>query len=214
MVRRNFDHIDNKTTDLGAETWTEPVANYRPQARLDAKLDLIKSYFVVFCPSLALAKTGDYVARPAAGVPLIAVRGEDGTAKVFRNACRHRGVQVAEGHGCKRVLVCPYHGWAYALDGQLKHIPHGRGFPEVDTKTSGLAPVPSKEINGLVYVGQEASEAAASPLDAIPKINPDNYEMVEIDEMDVDANWKLYIESLLEGYHIRSTHTQTFFPVQ
>jgi phenylpropionate dioxygenase-like ring-hydroxylating dioxygenase large terminal subunit len=32
--------------------------------------------------------------------------------------------------------------------------------------------------------------------------------------MDVDANWKLYIESSLEGYHIRSTHTQTFFPVQ
>jgi phenylpropionate dioxygenase-like ring-hydroxylating dioxygenase large terminal subunit len=214
MVRRILDHIDNKTTDLGTETWNEPVANYRSQARLDAELDLIRNSFVVFCPSLALAKTGDYVARSAAGVPLIAVRAEDGTAKVFRNACRHRGVQVAEGHGCKRVLVCPYHGWAYALDGQLKNIPHVGGFPEVDTKTSGLVPVPSKEIDGLVYVGQEATGAATSPLDAIPKIIPDNYELVEIDEMDVDANWKLYIESALEGYHIRSTHTQTFFPVQ
>lgn len=214
MVRRIFDHIDNKTTDLGAQTWNEPVANYRSQARLDAELGLIKSSFVVFCPSLALANTGDYVARSSAGVPLIAVRGEDGSAKVFRNACRHRGVQLAEGHGCKRVLVCPYHGWAYALDGQLKNIPHGEGFPEVGTKTSGLVPVPSKEIKGLVYVGQEATDADASPLDAIPKIIPDNYELVEIDEMDVDANWKLYIESSLEGYHIRSTHTQTFFPVQ
>ena len=214
MVRRILDHIDNKTTDLGTQTWNEPVANYRSQARLDAEVDLIKSSFVVFCPSLALAKTGDYVARSAVGVPLIAVRAEDGTAKVFRNACRHRGVQLADGQGCKRGLVCPYHGWAYALDGQLKNIPHDGGFPEVDPKTSGLVPVPSREINGLVYVGQEASDAEAYPLDVIPKIIPDNYELVEIDEMDVDANWKLYIESSLEGYHIRSTHTQTFFPVQ
>jgi phenylpropionate dioxygenase-like ring-hydroxylating dioxygenase large terminal subunit len=214
MVLQIFNHIDNKTTDLGAETWSEPVSNYRSQERLDAELGLIKSSFVVFCPSPALSNTGDYVARSAAGVPLIAVRAEDGTAKVFRNACRHRGVQLAQGHGCKRVLVCPYHGWAYALDGQLKNITHGSGFPEVDTKTSGLVPVPSKEINGLVYVGQEASDTTASSLDLIPQIIPDNYELVEIDEMDVDANWKLFIESALEGYHIRATHTKTFFPVQ
>ena len=76
MVLRIFEHIDNKTTDLGAETWNEPVSNYRSQERLDAELDLIKNSFVVFCPSLALSNTGDYVARSAAGVPLIAVRAE------------------------------------------------------------------------------------------------------------------------------------------
>ena len=110
LVLRIFDHIDNKTTDLGKETWNEPVKNYQSQERLDAELNLIKNSFVVFCPSLALSNTGDYIARSSAGVPLIAVRTEDGTAKVFRNACRHRGVQLAEGYGCKRVLICPYHG--------------------------------------------------------------------------------------------------------
>ena len=214
MVRRIFDHIDNKTTDLGTQTWDEPVANYRSQERLERELDLIKNSFIVFCPSLALSKTGDYVARSSAGVPLIAVRAEDGTVKVFRNACRHRGVQLAQGRGCKRVLVCPYHGWSYALDGHLKNIPHGGGFPEINAQTSGLVPVPSKETNGLVFVGQDASDAAASSVDVIPGIIPDDYELVEIEEMDVGANWKLYIESSLEGYHIRSTHTQTFFPVQ
>ncbi|MBO6696222.1 MAG: (2Fe-2S)-binding protein, partial [Henriciella sp.] len=69
VVLRIFDHIDNKTTDLGDTVWTEPVANYISQDRLDAELDLIKRRFVVFCPSLALAKTGDFVARSSAGVP-------------------------------------------------------------------------------------------------------------------------------------------------
>ena len=213
MVLRIFDHIDNQTTDLGEETWVEPVANYQSHDRLAAEIDLLKSKFVVFCPSQSLANTGDYVARNAAGTPLIAVRGEDGTAKVFRNACRHRGVQLAEGQGCKRVLVCPYHGWAYGLDGQLKNIPHRAGFPDFDTEANGLVAVPSREVNGLIYVCQDASEDAAS-LDVIPQLIPDGYELISTDEVEVDANWKLYLESALEGYHIRSTHTQTFFPAQ
>jgi len=31
VVLRIFDHIDNKTTDLGDTVWTEPVANYISQ---------------------------------------------------------------------------------------------------------------------------------------------------------------------------------------
>lgn len=217
MVLRIFDHIDNQTTDLGEETWVEPVANYQSQDRLTAEIDLLKRKFIVFCPSQSLASTGDYVARTAAGTPLIAVRGEDGIAKVFRNACRHRGVQLAEGQGCKRVLVCPYHGWAYGLDGQLKNIPHRAGFPDFDIKANGLVAVPSREVNGLIYVCQDASEDATdddSGLDVIPQLIPDGYELISTDEVEVDANWKLYLESALEGYHIRSTHTQTFFPAQ
>jgi len=42
VVLRIFDHIDNRTTDLGDTVWTEPVANYTSQDRLDAELDLIK----------------------------------------------------------------------------------------------------------------------------------------------------------------------------
>ena len=148
VVLRIFDHIDNKTTDLGDTVWTEPVTNCASQDRLDAELDLIKRRYVVFCPSLALVKAGDFVARSSAGVPLIAVRAEDGTAKVFRNACRHRGVKLADGQGCKRALVCPYHGWTYGLDGQLKNIPDQDGFPGFDMDDNGLAPVACRKSAG------------------------------------------------------------------
>lgn len=213
MVLRILDHIDNQATDLGDEVWVEPVANYRAPDRLAAEIDLLKRRFIVFCPSQSLANTGDYVARDAAGTPLIAVRGEDGTAKVFRNACRHRGVQLAEGQGCKRVLVCPYHGWAYGLDGRLKNIPHRAGFPDFDAEANGLVAVPSQEVNGLIYVCQDGPDDDAS-LNVIPSIIPDGYELISTEEVEVDANWKLYLESALEGYHIRSTHTQTFYPAQ
>ena len=214
VVLRIFDHIDNKTTDLGDTVWTEPVANYISQDRLDAELDLIKRRFVVFCPSLALAKTGDFVARSSAGVPLIAVRAEDGTAKVFRNACRHRGVKLADGQGCKRALVCPYHGWTYGLDGRLKNIPDEDGFPGFESNDNGLVPVACKEVGGLVYVRQDNSEAAALVDDNILGLIPDDLELIETTETDVEANWKIHLESSLEGYHIRSLHTKTFYPRQ
>lgn len=214
VVQRIFDHIDNKTTDLGDTVWTEPVTNYASQDRLDAELDLIKRRYVVFCPSLALAKTGDFVARSSAGVPLIAVRAEDGTANVFRNACRHRGVKLADGQGCKRALVCPYHGWTYGLDGQLKNIPDENGFPGLDMGSNGLAPVACKEVGGLVYVRQDDSAAEALIDDTMLGLIPDDFELIETTQTDVDANWKIHLESSLEGYHIRSLHTKTFYPRQ
>ena len=36
VVQRIFDHIDNKTTDLGDATWREPVEHYRSEARFAA----------------------------------------------------------------------------------------------------------------------------------------------------------------------------------
>ena len=72
-----------------------------------------------FCPSAALAEIGAYVARDAALTPVVAIRGADGVARAFRNACRHRGVQLVDGAGCRKALTCRYHGWTYGLDGRL-----------------------------------------------------------------------------------------------
>src|SRR5262245_42138361 len=117
-------HIADGTTDAGHEVWREPVENYRSQPRLDAEIKILRRFPTAFCPSSALAENGAYVAREAAGVPIIAVRGQDGKVRAFRNACRHRGMRLAEGAGCTNAFMCRYHGWTYGLDGALRHVPH------------------------------------------------------------------------------------------
>ncbi len=102
VVARILDHIDRRTTDVAEAGWREPVANYRNDARFQAELTLLRRYPVPFCPSAALPEPGSYVAREAAGVPLVAVRGDDGQVRAFRNACRHRGARVVTGSGCAR----------------------------------------------------------------------------------------------------------------
>ena len=136
VIERVLSHVRDGTTDEGDEVWREPVENYRSEERLRRELALLRRLPVPFCPSAALREPGAYVARQAAGVPILAVRGKDGKVRAFRNACRHRGLaEVASGMGCAKAFVCPYHGWTYGLDGRLARVQHERGFPDLDKST-------------------------------------------------------------------------------
>jgi phenylpropionate dioxygenase-like ring-hydroxylating dioxygenase large terminal subunit len=215
LAHRILDHIDHASTDLGHESWREPVENYRSPARLLHELH--QAFWrtpTAFCPSAALAKPGAYLARAAAGTPIVAARGTDGKVRAFRNACRHRGTAVARGTGTAASLVCPYHGWAYALDGTLAHVPHEHGFPGLDKSTHGLVPLPTSEHGGIIFVTQDPTADAAAPPAALPTLLPPDLRLISIDEQETAANWKIAAESFLEGYHIRSTHRETFYPVQ
>ena len=151
-----LDHIDNGTTDLGEQDWFEPVENYTSQSRFDAERRLMRRLPIPFCPVAALPEAGSYVARASAGVPLVVVRGLDGAIRAFRNACRHRGMQLADGSGCTKIFRCNYHGWAYRLDGRLEYVPHEHGFPDLDKNNNGLVPVHAVEVrSGLVFITQD-----------------------------------------------------------
>ena len=66
-----------------------------------------------------LPEPGSFLTVNELDVPILATRTEGGEFKAFVNACRHRGTPLAEGSGCAKAFVCPYHGWSYQLDGRL-----------------------------------------------------------------------------------------------
>lgn len=210
VAQRVLDHIERGSTDTGAQVWREPVANYRSEDRLAAERSLLRAMPVPFCPSAALPKAGSYVAREAAGVPLLAVRGADAQVRVFRNACRHRGTQLASGAGCAKAFVCPYHAWTYTPEGRLRHVPHEEGFPGLDKSQHGLVPVHAQERLGLVFVAQDGP--AKAPVDELPPLLRAQQEIFDTTERELDVNWKILLEGFIEGYHIRFTHPQSFYP--
>jgi phenylpropionate dioxygenase-like ring-hydroxylating dioxygenase large terminal subunit len=213
IAQRVFDHIEAGTTDMSEVLWREPVENYRSEARLAAEIErVLRRTPTAFCPSAALPEPGAYVAREAAGTPLVVVRGSDGVVRGFRNACRHRGTQVAEGSGCAKALVCRYHGWTYALDGRLDFVPHEHGFPGLDREKHGLAPVRVRERSGLVFVTQDPPGPDDRALEELPELIGKDQRLFASRESCVPANWKIFLEGFLEGYHIRSTHPKTFYP--
>ncbi len=211
VIDRIFSHIDAKTTDVGDRVWREPVENYRSEERFNAEIELLRRLPVPFCPSAALPEKGSFIARTAALTPIVAVRGDDGVVRAFRNSCRHRGMAVANGTGCARAFVCPYHSWTYGLDGNLKHIPGQEGFPGIDMTEHGLVPVTAEERGGIVFVTQDAPISNGA-LDALPEIIDPRQDMFDHGEYTDETNWKLMAETSMEGYHIKSLHNRTFYP--
>jgi choline monooxygenase len=225
IVRRILAHIDAGTTDEG-DAWREPVENYLNPGLFAEELRLLRAMPSVFVPSATIPNPGDHVERTAFGVPLFAVRGRDRRARVFRNACRHRGFALVEGTGCSHAFVCRYHGWTYRLDGSLSHVPHADAFPDLDMSTRGLVEVASREIDGLIVIGPLDSVDAGSQtwadeaMEWLTNGSPWRDKLVPAERLVFvestlrDINWKVLVEQFLEGYHIRSTHQDTFFPVQ
>ncbi len=215
VIAKILNHIDQGSTDLSVEVWQEPVEHYTSQVHFEREISqVLRRSATVFCPSAALPEVGSYVARDVALMPVLVVRGEDGEVRAFKNSCRHRGVQVLEGTGCKKAMTCRYHAWTYDLQGRLRSIPDDEGFPGLDKALHGLAPLKAFERRGLVYVTQEGMSAPDEDLDAVPDFALPSWQYVQTSEQAFEANWKIVAEGFLEGYHIRSTHRDTFFPRQ
>ncbi|RZA17550.1 MAG: hypothetical protein EOP93_13080 [Lysobacteraceae bacterium] len=78
-------------TALAARYYVEPS-----MAGVDRSLVFDRAWQLVAHVS-QLRDAGDHVVADLAGLPVIAVRGEDAAIRVFHNVCRHRGLDVVPG---------------------------------------------------------------------------------------------------------------------
>lgn len=153
---------------------------------------------------------GDYFTQQVLNEPLLITRA-DGTIKVLSNACRHRGMPVAQGAGNARRHVCPYHAWAYGPDGQLLSAPRMKntGF---DLKTCALPAFVSRVHNGFIYASLSDSPDIFDLADLdglIAPYEPENFRHIHTANEVWNCNWKALVENFMEGYHLSVVHPET-----
>ncbi len=163
-----------------------------------------------------IPEPGDYVTLDIAGERAVVIRGHDGVPRAFHNICRHRGTRVVQGETgrCNKAIVCPFHGWAYNLDGTLRGIAERASFPPLDRRDWGLRPVELELWQGFLFVRFEAS--AQPPVARLMAPYAADFaafdvaDMVRIPGNDwedrVPANWKALRDVDNEGYHVRQAH--------
>ena len=76
-----------------------------------------------------IPNVGDYVQYEVVDLSLIVVRTAPEVVKAFHNSCRHRGTSLVEGRGNTAIFKCPFHGFAWGIDGTFRGMPAAWDFP-------------------------------------------------------------------------------------
>jgi glycine betaine catabolism A len=164
-----------------------------------------------------LAETGAYCVHDVAGESVILVRAEDGLY-AHLNFCRHRGSRLLCGEGVVRGSIrCPYHSWAYALDGRLVASPFVAS-ETVPPDSRRLHRVAVDEWAGFVFIHLSPERAGANGATLASQLGPipqrlARYPLAELKaarslRYDVDANWKVMLENYNECYHCAGVHPE------
>ncbi|HEX6458263.1 MAG TPA: aromatic ring-hydroxylating dioxygenase subunit alpha [Thermoleophilaceae bacterium] len=156
---------------------------------------------------------GDFFTIEIAGENVVIVRGGTGEVHAHYNVCRHRGSRICDASsGRVKSFVCPYHAWAYALDGHLESAPTIPDGEYIDYAEYGLKPVRVADCGGFIFLhlgGGEPSpirESFAELSAKLPALDARNLKLVHEVVHDVRANWKLVAENNLECYHCPFCH--------
>ena len=150
---------------------TEIIDSYDPDAPLEKAFTIPSSWYTnrelyqhelqtVFTQSWQFAarldqleQPGEYVTTDIAGEPVLIARGNDNQLRGFFNVCRHHAAAVmTEPAGNARQFRCPYHGWTYSLEGQLKGTPDFADVCQFDRAMNGLVPVDTAVWENWVFV--------------------------------------------------------------
>lgn len=165
---------------------------------------------------------GDYVTCDIGTVPVLMIRQPDGSIRVLRNRCAHKGAKVvanACGHA-GRFLRCPYHNWSFRTDGAIAAIPRREGYDSASFARSeaaaGLRPVLSETYRGFVFARLSDTGpdfhgyfgGSLSSIDYMADRSPEG-------EMEIaggvlrylhDSNWKMFVENLNDTMHPMAAH--------
>jgi len=216
--------MDTKTTlDLLADraatpldqAMSSPPSLYTDPAILDME---IKSIFEKewHCPGLAadIPEPGDYVTFSIGEQQVFSMRQKDGSIRTFSNVCRHRMMQLLEGRGNTKVVVCPYHAWTYSQDGSLRGAPYMDRNETFDRKKFCLPEIRTEIWNGWIYITLNAEAPSVAELlapmnDLVAQFRMDRYVPCETQDHVWQTNWKLLTENFMEGYHLPVAHRAT-----
>ncbi len=174
---------------------------------------VLKKKWLLVDHASRIPKPGDFFLFEVAGESILIIRQDSKVINAFYNVCRHRGSRVCtKQEGSTRLITCPYHAWAYNLDGSLRSA---RLMPEdFDPTNFGLKKCHLKCYQGLIFISLNDNVA--------PEFNEEFFDfraLLELQGLEkskvahresyfVAANWKLCVENFLECYHCQPSHPE------
>ena len=113
---------------------------------------------------------------------------------------------------CKKTLTCRYHGRTFSLDGKLKHMPEFEQAVDFPSPSDNLPHYNLEIWNDLIFISQEPRSSFSNWIHDISDrmsfldLEKMNYDSTRDRNYTINANWALYCDNYLEGFHIPFIH--------
>jgi choline monooxygenase len=144
--------------------------------------------------------------------PLLLTRDSGDQVHCLSNVCTHRGTLVCEHAGVQPALRCRYHGRRFAHDGRFLSMPEFEGAEGFPSPADNLAKVPFGTWGKLVFAALDPAFPLAELLAEVDArvswlpLHEAVFDPVRSRDYLVRANWALYCDNYLEGFHIPYVH--------
>lgn len=175
----------------------------------------------IACLSKELQNPGDYVTTELGHESILCTMSKDGKVRAFYNVCQHRGMELMPDRcGNVKRLTCPYHGWAYDMDGTLRFVPDEADFAQGSPCGKlNLVEIPSESWAGFIWYNMDENCAPLKEYLGPIADQIDSYPMEEMTRtlwvtIEGDFNWKLVQDNFSESYHVPFVHPETKFVME
>jgi len=159
-----------------------------------------------------IPNVGDRIGYDVGTLSFLIVHTAPNEFRAFHNTCRHRGRRLcADKKENGDVIQCPFHGWAWKLDGKLLWVSQSKEFPGVTDKNFSLREVKCEVWGGNIFINPDLN---AEPLTKALGVLVEHFKEFPVEDRytavrikkKMRINWKLGQEAFLEPYHVIATH--------
>jgi vanillate O-demethylase monooxygenase subunit len=148
---------------------------------------------------------GQMLARQICNEPIVLYRDEEGALHALFDRCPHRFAPLSMGKLCDggRSIQCGYHGLRFGVDGKCNHNPHGDGrIPAA----AAVKSYPAVERWSLMWIWLgEPDRADPALIPSFPFLDTSEWYVGKA-QMEIDANYMLESDNILDLSHIEYLH--------
>ncbi|MBB82303.1 MAG: hypothetical protein CL931_00650 [Deltaproteobacteria bacterium] len=204
--------ILREEADTPNETREWPTDVYTSREYAEREVDLLwRRVWQIAGRVEEVENPGDSFVYDLADDSLIVLRTKSGELRAYANSCLHRGTRLRDAPACLEHLRCPFHGFTWSLEGELKDVPSRWDFPQIEDDTWRLPQAQVDTWGGFVFVNFDPD---AAPLADYLEDLPRDFERWPLEdrfvaarvERRVDCNWKVAVEAFIETFHIIGVH--------
>lgn len=144
--------------------------------------------------------------------PMLLVRNAQSALSVLSNVCTHRGNIIMHHPGRVQKLNCLYHGRRFSLEGQMEFMPQFKEVENFPRACDHLHRFPLEKWGKFLFTSIHPAYSFQPVIQAMQErvgfLPLDSFVLNTASSKDylVHANWALYCDNYLEGFHIPFVH--------